>query len=756
MSRRETVEGDAAGRVFRFADVVVDGPAHVLTRAGEPQALEPKAFAVLVALLQRPGELIPRDELIDQVWGHHHVTPGVLTRVIAQLRNVLGDDPHHPRYIQTQHALGYRFIGELLDPDAGDAEAAAGRESEPGFSLPTPELLALGAANDGEGGFAAPIRDPEMRSRADDDEAGDPAPVRDPDLRSRADDAVSPGWRRPPRRLWMLGALALVLAAVLGWQQRTAPALPAEASIAVLPFTSLSSDRKDAYFAEGLAVEMHDALAGVRGLKVAARTSADAGKAGEADIRRLGRTLGVATVLDASVRREGRRVRVSARLSDTATGFTLWSESYDRELSDVFGVQTEIANEVVRELLGVLPGDPGILRRRLAPTRNVSAFDAYLKGLHALRDNASADSTDRSIRFFGEALAADRDFARAQAGICRAEIRRLESMRDARAFARAQQACQRAAAMDPGLREVSLAFGEIHRVQGRSDAAIEQYNKALQDPALRADAYIGLARTESTRDRGALALEYYRRALALRPGDGVVYRELGYHHYLAGDLPKAIEAYRTAATLKPDDSGLWSSLGGLYLASGDHARAAESFNRSLAIKPNYSALSNLGTLRYMGGDYAQAATLFRRAAGHMPDDYRPWGNVGDALLADPATAPQAREAYRRAAALARRYVAVKAGDAQARAQLGWFEANLGDAQAARAWLAEARAIGTEQGEVALWAAQTFALLGDEAAATEQLALARRHGIPQQRIDAPPILRRLARAAPAAGAAAATR
>src|SRR5690606_28781178 len=89
------------------------------------------------------------------------------------------------------------------------------------------------------------------------------------------------------------------------------------------------------------------------------------------DVRALGRKLGVATVLDASIRREGSRVRVNARLSDTQTGYTLWTHGYDRELSDVFDVQSEIADEVVRALLGVIPGQPATLARRLAPTRNI-------------------------------------------------------------------------------------------------------------------------------------------------------------------------------------------------------------------------------------------------------------------------------------------------------------------------------------------------------------------------------------------------
>lgn len=108
----------------RFDDIEVDVAAHRLLRAGAPQPLEPKAFRVLLVLLQRPGQLVSHDELLDEVWGHRNVTPGVLTRSIVRLRTALGDDSHHQRYIQTHHALGYAFIGELESdpvpgPDAG-------------------------------------------------------------------------------------------------------------------------------------------------------------------------------------------------------------------------------------------------------------------------------------------------------------------------------------------------------------------------------------------------------------------------------------------------------------------------------------------------------------------------------------------------------------------------------------------------------------------------------------------------------------
>src|SRR5688572_30624477 len=142
------------GEGYRFGPLVVDTTAYTLTRDGEPQALEPKAFAVLLHLLSHAGELVRHEDLLDAVWGHRHVTAGVLTRAIAQLRHVLEDDSHRPHYIQTQHALGYRFIGELKSapprdearaqaagaPAAEPADVAAGAEIETGDTHPTPPV----------------------------------------------------------------------------------------------------------------------------------------------------------------------------------------------------------------------------------------------------------------------------------------------------------------------------------------------------------------------------------------------------------------------------------------------------------------------------------------------------------------------------------------------------------------------------------------------------------------------------------------
>jgi TolB-like protein/Flp pilus assembly protein TadD len=552
----------------------------------------------------------------------------------------------------------------------------------------------------------------------------------------------------PIHHWWRVGAIATLVvlaAAVWIWFPRAQIPMSSapQASIAVLPFTSLSRNADDSYFAEGLAVELQDALAGVPGLQVAARTSSVARRNRDLDVKQLGATLGVATVLDASVRREGSRMRISARLSDTRTGFTLWAHSYESEQTDVFAMQTQIAGEVVHALLGVLPGENHQLSRRLTPTRNLGAYDAYLKGQQQLRQPVTEASLDRAIGYFDTAVSHDEGFARAQAGICQAQILRFEDVRDANAFERASTACARAQAMDPKLREVNLALGDMYRARGDTGKALAQYTRALDDPALRPVAFVGFAKLQGDLGHNDLALTYFERARVLRPGDPNIYRQIGYYLYAQGHLPQAIRAYTTAVTLQPDDSPTWSSLGGLYLMSGDVTKASNAFQQSLSIRPSYEALSNLGTLEYDAGEYAKAAALYRRAVVFEPDDYRTWGNIGDALSAQTSTSLQARDPYERAVVRVQRYIALTPNDAQAFASLAWYQANLGRAQAARDMIAKAEAMSTEKGEVALWAAQTFARLGDVEATRTRVAKARSAGISEDRIRASPVLRQYA-------------
>ena len=730
-ARDATGHGGAAAEHYRFGAIVVDGVTRVVLRDGQPQPLEPKALAVLLLLVRRAGELVERDVLLDQVWGHRHVTPGVLTRVIAQLRQALDDDAHQPRYILTRHALGYSFIGRL-QTDAVAGPPAAAVAASVVIADPDPDLDATG------GSMTTPsIADSRVHDAVTADADRDARVASSADATPRL---LAP-WSavRGSGASWARVTLVLLLTVVLVWfglRMLRPPQL--DPSVAVLPFATLSSDGSDRYFAEGLAMEMHNALTAVPGLKVAAwQPSATVNR--KQDVTGLGRRLGVATVLDGAVQRAGSRLRIQARLTDVGTGYTLWSRNYDRELSDVFATETEIAEDVTRSLVGSVPKIQAGLRERLQPTRNVAAFDAYLKGMQALAGSGGGEA--KAAGYFSAALQEDATFASAQAGICRAELWHFVNAHDSKAFDIARRACLKAEAMDPKSSKVRLALGDLYRVHGDATRALDYYRPLLDDPAMRPGALIGMARLDIAAGRHAQAAQSLQRALDARPGDVTVYAELGYQQYLGGHLLDAIRTYARVVELSPEDADNLSIYGALLLDAGDRKRAADALMRSITIHPSAAAVSNLGTLRYQVGDYKAATALYRQATELEPENYTYWGFLGDSLLIDPADQPQARAAFAAAAARVVPYLQLQKSDARALAALGWYQANLGQAVAARDHAQRSEAMHSDAGEVAMLNARTYVALGDLDDARRCLAIARLQGIDPVQIDTNPLFQR---------------
>ena len=699
-------------RIYRFGDVEVDTAAHRVVRGGEPLALEPKAYAVLLVLLAHAGRAVERDDLLDVVWGHRHVTPGVLNRVVAQLRKALGDEAEHPRYIQTLHAVGYRFMCvpevAVVEDDAVEAEishhAAAGEFSRPaGEHLHAPDHGHL-------------------------EEAWEPP-------RQAANDG-----RRPQGWLGPIGLILVIALAVGAWWRIDGPGVAAGAgsAIALRPFVTLGGSEDDGWFAEGLAVEMHDALASVPGLRVAALMSSDDPRR-DADVRELGRELGVDAILDASLRREGDRVRINARLSDTHSGYVLWSERYEHSMAELFDTQGAIAAEVVESMLGAIPDAGESLRTRLAPTRSVAAFDAYLRGRHLQRSPPDRKRSWEAAEAFRAALAEDSGFALAQAALCTTETRRFEYWNDSDAHARARSACARAAQMKPVPSEAALALGNLHRVDGEFDQAIAQFQVAARDPATAALGEVGIAKTEAARGDRERALAHFQKALDLAPDDPLVHAEVGFQAYRDGRIADAIVHYRRALELAPDNAGNWNTFGFLHLLAGDADEAARAFERSIAIAPSADVLANFGTLRSQSGDHEAAVALYRRALELDPDDYINWGNLGDGLLASGAAA-EAAQAYGEAERRVRRYLALNEGDGYAMAALGWYSANLGRREEALAMVQRSGNAGRgDPAEIALYNAETLAVLGEHEASRRELARAREAGMAEARIRGSPVL-----------------
>jgi TolB-like protein/Tfp pilus assembly protein PilF len=352
---------------------------------------------------------------------------------------------------------------------------------------------------------------------------------------------------------------------------------PPPHSIAVLPFVNISGDREQQYFSDGLTEELLDSLSRINELQVAARTSSFSFQGEHPDITTVARKLNVAWVLEGSVRRSGNTVRISARLNNALTGFHLPSQTYDRDLGDVLKLQTEIADAVTGALQVTLLGEVAP-RIELGGTRNPTAFDAYLRGLkvshsvHDVRDDKAA------IAAYTEAIRLDPRYVLARA---------------ARSLALTDYA---------DFYATGPAIGASYET-ARTDA-----RQAIADAPALADGYLALARVlESESLDFTQAMEQYRRAVSLAPGNAQVARRYGYFAVLMGQSDEGFAVIRRAVQLDPLNPDAHRILSFAYRMARRYEEAIEAVKGALALDAeNPAALTASGLAYYVRGDYQGA------------------------------------------------------------------------------------------------------------------------------------------------------
>lgn len=430
-----------------------------------------------------------------------------------------------------------------------------------------------------------------------------------------------------------------------------APA-PEQPSIAVLPFVNRSRDEEDEYFADGLADELLGTLAKIRGLRVAARSSAFTFKGKEATVAEVGAALKVATVLEGTVRKAGGRVRIAVQLVKVADGFQLWSETYDRTLDDIFAVQDDIAQSVVKELRRALLGELGDSRASGEARAEVAAaakgrgesgeaHRLFLQG-RFLVDRLHKDDVAKGVEYLKQALAIDPAHALAWACLARAYWQQAGYawMPLAEGAAQARAAANRALALEPDLVEAHLALGGLQMSYDWDWSA--------------ADAS-------------------YRRALSLAPGQADVLRAAASMARDLGRLEEGLTLSRRAVEQDPLSAGGYSGLAASYRALGRWVEAEAALRRVLELSPQrvgtHMVLSNV---LYYQGRLEEALAEARRESDE-------WARLTAEAVVLHALGRQA-EAEQALASLIAKY----AGDAAY--QLACIYALWGEADAAFHWL----------------------------------------------------------------------
>ena len=335
-------------------------------------------------------------------------------------------------------------------------------------------------------------------------------------------------------------------------------------SIAVLPFVNMSRDEENEYFADGLSEELLNVLAKIRGLRVASRTSAFSFKGKDVDIPTVARKLNVATVLEGSVRKSGKRVRITAQLIEVASDSHLWSETYDRELDDIFVVQDDIAQSVVKELRTALLGERAeapaaaiaaavVHKAASGRTDNAEAFQLYLQGKF-FGERVTQSDTDKAIALFERALALDPDFALAWAGLSRVHQTQagFGFAPIDKGYERGRDAAQHALRLAPDLAEGHVALGLILEVYDWNwTAADAAFRRALELAPGDANALHAAAGLERILGRFDKAVDLVARSIALDPLSSRAQRQAGLIYVIADRPDDAAAAFQLALDLNP-------------------------------------------------------------------------------------------------------------------------------------------------------------------------------------------------------------
>jgi TolB-like protein/Flp pilus assembly protein TadD len=414
-----------------------------------------------------------------------------------------------------------------------------------------------------------------------------------------------------------------------------------EKSIAVLPFDNLSRDPENAYFADGIQDEILSMVAKIGDLKVISRTSTAKYKSKPESLRQVGLELGVTNLLEGSVQKAGDRIRVIVQLIDASGDNHVWSETYDRELKDVFGVQSEIAQSIATALRAKLsPGETHSLGK--SPTRDPEAYEAYLKAGYFQREATSRNGDPaillpQALDLYSAAVTKDPSFALAWA-----QISYIHSwmywfgVDDSPGQVRlADEAAQRAMSLDPQLGEAHLAAGYV-AYWGRRDYATGMKEFEVARKLLPNNPEVSIAIGSICRRRGdwATAIEEFKRAALLDPRDAQLWSESGYLLGFSRRYGEALQAMQRALTIQPD---YWDALCGsalLALASdGDIARA----NAFIARVP--ASVDPQGQVRFVRYRVALRTRDFAKAVAVLE-------GAPDLILTDPVHSPVATAGLR--------------------------------------------------------------------------------------------------------------
>jgi len=741
---------------FRLGTCSIDPKSARIERLDGVSHVSPKAMEVLLCLVDRAGRLVGREELIHAGWGNDEaVREEALTRCVAELRNALGDDHHHPEYIQTVPRRGYRIIapvnvepeatpvpgfwGELKRRDVVRTSLAYGAfawlsievASQVGsiFDLPTELLRVLVVI--------AVIGFPIVVSLSWAIQRTPEGLALDMPVAEGAPPLSKISARRVDYTIIVVLLVAISFLLYREFQPDSGPGGSAF-SVAVLPFDNLSGHTEDEYMSDGLAEELLNLLAQTEDLDVTSRKASFYYKNKDVPLAEIVGALDVRNIVEGSVQREGEIVRFTIQLVDSESLMHRWSDTYDTTADDLLWVRDTVAREVAAELKTAITerGETMIAKDANIDRR---AYMLYLRARGELRKEHSSETLASAERFLKEALSVDSDFPRAWAGLCDCYLARyIQSGSEVPWYEKGEEACRKALALDAGSPEAFTALGNLYRISGNHAESLTEFAQALTIAPNHYDAIHGLALTLQAQSNLEGAESQLRKLTRIEPGYWHGYNALGHFLYANSRYDEAADNFRRVTALDPDNSLALNNLGAARYMLGDYAGAAAAWEESVAIRASHLVLSNVGLAAYYAGDFDKAADMQTRAIVEAPEDYRIWGRLGDAERHRGMVAA-ADAAYGEAIRFASRAVELNASNEEALRYLSLYYSHTGDSSAAISAIERARQLQPEASRIHYFASKVYLAVGDVDRAILELDTALEKGYSRQIIDADPDL-----------------
>lgn len=533
---------------FHFGEFKLDQSRYSLDRGGRRLRLEKLPMELLILLIQRRGELVSREEISDQLWGKDVFVDvdNSINTAVRKVRMVLGDDPEHPRFVETVVGKGYRFAA-LVSCSNGESKALEITADALPQIQPPPQSVSVGAAVAAHHGRST---------------------------------------RKP---LWIASAVMLTAVVACGIvlvrRGHVRPAaMPRIRALAVLPLTNLSGDPTQEYLADGMTEELIGRLSAIHNLRVISRTSAVRFKETKLSAPEIGKALGVDSLVEGSVLRDGTRIRVHAQLIRAATDEHFWSETYDRELRDVLSLESDIAETIAGKVEVTVTGKE---RERLTAAHPVApeVFESYLKGLHAFSTGELTKSAiTQGIGYFDEAIRRDPTFAPAYLSLADAYDLQGSNFiggRPREMLQKEMNAARRAIELDPNLAEAHSLLAYVQQRQYQWAEAKAEFQRAFELNPNSADVHDGLSQWFLSQGQTEEALAWRRRARELDPimvsGSDVAWILFCAHRY-----DEAKQEVRSVLALDPNNSNALWTLGFILVANHQPEEAIAVLEKALA------------------------------------------------------------------------------------------------------------------------------------------------------------------------------